>query len=300
MGGSDGRGSVIHPALPDTASALLSTPLDPSSPTPLYHQIYVLLRAKILDQRFGDGDLLPSEAELASSFAVSRITAKRALDEVAAAGLAVRRRGRGTIVTHAGEVPPVQASMDGLMENLLQMGLNTDVRLITFDYVSVPVELSSIFKPHSVGTGHPSASSSAARRLQHAVRVRSVGGKPFSHLTTYVPEEIGRSFSAQDLAEHPLLSLLERSGVKVGRADQTLSASIADPIVAKQLEIEIGNPLLRITRLVFDVDDNPIEHITALYRPDLYQYRMALSRVKGHGGNIGQNTWSTRDECPET
>ena len=155
MGGSDGRGSVIHPALPDAASVLLSTPLDPSSPTPLYHQIYVLLRAKILDQRFGDGDLLPSEAELASSFAVSRITAKRALDEVAAAGLAVRRRGRGTIVTHAGEVPPVQASMDGLMENLLQMGLNTDVRLITFDYVSVPVELSSIFKPHSVGDKFP-------------------------------------------------------------------------------------------------------------------------------------------------
>ena len=67
--------------------------VDEGLPTPLYHQIYLVLRNKIIDGEFVDGDLLPGEERTARSCGVSRITAKRALNELAEDGLVVRERG---------------------------------------------------------------------------------------------------------------------------------------------------------------------------------------------------------------
>ena len=76
------------------------TPLvDDQLRTPLYHQIYLVLRDKIVDGVFGANDIVPGEQEVVRQFGVSRITAKRALDELAASGLVVRERGRGTRVS---------------------------------------------------------------------------------------------------------------------------------------------------------------------------------------------------------
>ena len=61
------------------------------------------------------------------------------------------------------------------------------------------------------------------------VRVRLIDGQPFSYLVTHVPERIGISYSEADLASMPLLSLLERSGVVVQRASQTIGATLAEP-----------------------------------------------------------------------
>lgn len=66
--------------------------------SPLYHQIFLILKHRILEGELAAGDGVPGEQELAQIHGVSRITAKRALDELAAAGLVVRERGRGTSV----------------------------------------------------------------------------------------------------------------------------------------------------------------------------------------------------------
>ncbi len=250
--------------------------VDARLPTPIYHQIYVLLRDKIYDGSYADDALLPGEQELVRSFGVSRITAKRALDELAAAGLAVRQQGRGTRVRFKAPSPPVRSSVEGLLENLLMMGLKTEVRLLEFAYVSATAPVAHALKCDDGAT------------VQRAVRVRSVEGEPFSHLTTYVPEDIGRSYDRKDLATKPLLALLERCGVVVSSAEQTITATLADTRVAPLLEVEVGSPLLRISRIVCSQRNRPVEYITALYRPDRYQYQMMLSRVQ-----VGENnTWS--------
>lgn len=59
--------------------------VDQSSPTPLYHQIFLILRDRIFDGTYGFESAVPSENEICSNFGVSRITAKRVLDELAAA-----------------------------------------------------------------------------------------------------------------------------------------------------------------------------------------------------------------------
>src|SRR6188472_4523608 len=100
-----------------------SRAVDPGLPIPLYHQIYVLLREQILSGVYADQALVPTEQALGERFGVSRITAKRALDELAAEGLVVRQRGRGTTVVGRMPSRPLSANISGLLENLLMLGL---------------------------------------------------------------------------------------------------------------------------------------------------------------------------------
>lgn len=251
--------------------------VDDRLPTPLYHQVYLILRNKILTGEYSFDAAVLSEQETAAKFGVSRITAKRALNELADDGYVKRERGRGTRIIYNSPTPPVKASVEGMMENLLAMGLETDVRLLSFDYV------------RSVGEVARALQSDDGSKVQRAVRVRSLEGEPFSFLTTYVPEHIGRSFSRDDLASRPLLALLERSGVIVGKAEQTISATLADMEVSAVLGLELGSPLLSIQRIVYDQRERPVEFIKGLYRPDRYQYHLMLSRV----GDETSRSWST-------
>jgi GntR family transcriptional regulator len=272
---ASGRGGLLL-GVTARRSAFRVAP-DGRLPTPLYHQVYLILRDEILSGAYGGDTLLPAEQALSRLFGVSRITVKRALDDLAAEGFVSRRRGQGTRVVKRIAGRPVPANMAGLVENLLEMGLETKVTLLDFAYV-MPDE--AIRRLLGLADG---------ALAQRAVRVRRHDGVPFSYLTTHVPEAIGRAYGRDDLAAQPLLALLERSGVVVESADQVLSARLADPVVASHLGVAVGMPLLSLTRVVYDPDRRPVEHIHALYRPDRYEYRMTLARERRSGTNL----WSS-------
>ncbi len=104
-----------------------------------------------------------------------------------------------------------------------------------------------------------------------------------SFLVTYVPADIGRSFGRADLNTTPLLQLLEKAGVDVASARQTISATIADAEVANALESPAGAPLIEVRRVVRDRNERPVEYIRVLYRPDLYRFEMSMRRNTGDG-----------------
>jgi len=271
------RGIGVRPMRAGTATARREPPrelLDERLPTPLYHQVYLVLRDKIVAGVYSADGLLPGEPALAEQFGVSRITIKRALDDLAADGFVQRRRGLGTRVVRRVSANPLAGNMAGLMENLLVMGLETEVKLLEFGYALPPDDVRRML---GLDEG---------ARAQRAVRVRRQDGVPFSYLTTHVPEAIGRTYGRKDLASTPLLALLERSGVIAESAEQSLGARLADPTVAAHLEIDVGSALLSLTRVVYDPAHRPVEHIHALYRPDRYQYRMSLTRERGSTGNL--------------
>ncbi len=249
------------------SSAKRAASVDPRQPMPLYHQIYLILRDQIASGGYAPDAFLPTEQELMRQYDVSRITAKRALNELAADGLVVRLRGRGTQVQTNNAVPPVRVPIEGLIENILAIGLKTEVELLEFDYVPASAEIAAALNC-AVGD-----------LVQRAERVRRLNGEPFSHLETYIPEEIGRSFSRRDLETRPLLLLLERSGASIGQATQVITATLAGGKISRLLNVPIGSSVLKITRTVYDQNDRPVEFITGLYRPDLYQYKMTLSRA---------------------
>jgi GntR family transcriptional regulator len=253
-------------------------------PMPKYHQIYLVLREQLHEGFFEQG--LPGELALTRQFGVARVTVRKALGQLATEGLISREPGRGTrplangmVQTQAPSGGRQRAHLSGLLENLVSMGLRTSVSVLEVETVSASM---SVAEALQLSVGDP---------VQKAVRVRSTKEGPLSHITTYVPSDIASQFGRRELAKKPILVLLEESGVKVGRAHQTISARLADAQVAKHLDISVGSALLAVRRLIFDDQDRPIQWLHGLYRPDRYEYQMQLSRV----GSIDAKVWVSEE-----
>ncbi len=270
-------------------------------PMTKYHQIYLVLREQLLEGKFSQG--LPGELVLMQQFAVARVTVRRALEQLASEGMILREAGRGTrpLAPSASNAPACagssviavkgvkdvkdvkgvigvngqRAHLTGLLENLVNMGFRTSVAVIEVETVTASAQVASALQ---IAQGEP---------VQKAIRVRSTKEGPLSHITTYVPGDIARQFGRRELAKKPILVLLEEAGVTVGRARQTISARLADVLVARHLDIAVGSALLAVRRVVFDAQERPIQWLHGLYRPDRYEYEMQLSRV----GSIDAKVW---------
>ena len=229
-------------------------------------RIYLLLRERIASGSLSAGQRLPSEPALAAEQGVSRVTLRRALDRLAEEGLVSRRVGAGTFVTDGMLSPVIAANLADVFTHLKAMGQTTGLRLLAFAYGPPP---DAVAQALGLGPGG---------RTQRSVRVRLIDGEPFSYLTTHVPERIGLTYDEADLASTPLLELLERSGIVADSASQTLSATLADPETADALHLEIGAPLLSLTRVVHDPAGAGVEHLHALYRPDRFAFHLDLTR----------------------
>ena len=233
--------------------------------TPLYSQIFLLLRNKILNGEYPNGAFLPSETEIANSFGVSRITAKRALNELAEAGLAVRQRGRGTRARNKGGGTIVSGSMESLEDSLRANARNQKVDVLEFGYVTPPPDVAAALhlKPDATA--------------QRAVRVCSADGVPYSHLTTYIPAKIGEKWTSAELKRNGMMSQLGRAGAPISFADQVVSATLADGELAAALDVAIGSALIRAVRVSYAKGDVPTEYLIAHYAPDRYQFIMTMT-----------------------
>lgn len=240
--------------------------IDGTSPTPLYHQIYLVLRERIRTGAYPVGSLLPGEQDLVRLLGVSRITVKRALSELAAGGFVTRHRGRGTTVTFDAAAPVVKGSFENLLDSLRLMGLGTDVELLEVATIVAHADVAELL------------GLDGATKVQRAVRLRKIEGKPFSYLVTHVPVDIAARFNARDLAHRPMLDLLARAGHEAVEAEQWITASAADPKVSRALGIASGAPLLEIRRIMRDGEGRGVEALHGFYRPDRFQHHMQLTR----------------------
>lgn len=246
-------------------------------PLPKYHQIYLLLREQLSDGSLGAA--LPGEIALATRFGVARVTVRKALEQLVAEGLVERMPGRGTVARRPS--PPSRsaatapAPLSGLLENLVSHGLATRVRVLECGLVGASEAAAQVLKLAPGAAVHK------------AVRVRSTREGPLSLITTYVPAPLAVGIDRRALANEPLLVLLERAGVRIGHAQQAISARLADDRCAAALDVAVGSALLSVNRLVHDEDGAPVQWLQGLYRPDRYEYRMDLSRV----GGIDARVW---------
>jgi GntR family transcriptional regulator len=252
--------------------------VSPALPLPKYHRIYLLLR-----EQLGDGSLagtLPGEVALAARFGVARVTVRKALEQLAAEGLVERSPGRGTVARRPpaavrGMAGGAARPLSGLLENIVSMGLATRVRVLECTQVAATEAVAQVLR---LAPGAP---------VHKAVRVRSTREGPLSLITTHVPAALAAGIDRRALAREPLLVLLERAGVRIGHAQQAISARLADDRSAAALGVAVGSALLAVSRLVHDAAGTPVQWLQGLYRPDRYEYRMELSRV----GGIDARVW---------
>ncbi len=242
------------------------------NPTPRYYRIYRLLKHAIENGQYDHYAALPGENQLAEKYQVSRLTIRRSLDLLQNEGLVERRQGAGTFpVARNVATSPISADINKLVDHLNKMGSGTQVRVLSFEY-----ETANQMALHQLELP-------ATSKVQKAIRVRYHNNKPFSYLVTYVPEDIGRRYTHEDMTSQPLQSLLKGLGIRLGSADQAFTATAADAHHAEALGVAISTPLLCIKRLTRDTRGRPVEYLIAVYNPEHFEYRMELSNKRSNG-----------------
>lgn len=242
--------------------------------TPLYHQVYVVLREKIRAGEFDPDRPLPGEHQLAGEFGVSRVTIRRTLQNLELDGLVIRKRGVGTF-----PVPrPVEFrdryNIGGLLD---PSGADHPVaksRTLSMKVIASPAHISDALNSDPV------------LRIE---RVRSIKRQPFTLLTVYLPSEIAEQLDRKTLRSTAALIALEQGGFALARSDQSISARAADDVVASLLKVPVGSPLIFMFAFFAGKGDEPLAVMEGLFRPDLYEYRTsALRRGTGQSAR-----WTT-------
>lgn len=233
---------------------------------PLYQQLANTLRRWIADGTYRPGDRLPSEAALCEQFGVSRITVRAALDQLVAAGLLWRRRGKGTFVT----TPFVEHELIRLtdfVEDMAAAGLSPDSEVTCLREEPAPPEAAEQLRL---------APGTTVVRLD---RLRRADASPIAFDTTYLPLRYGRLLDRAALATETIYHQLETQyDIPVISGSFVIEAGRAGTELAERLAVERGAPLLTIRRTSYTEGRDPIYYQVRHYRADRVRYRVELDR----------------------
>ena len=238
--------------------------LDRAGAVPLYHQIYLSLRDEILCGQRPYGSVLPTEQELSAIYEVSRITARRVLNDLADQHYVERRRRIGTRVIFKSPAKPIEANIDQAVDSLMALGEGTTVNVI-----SVEKRAATDIIANALGIDE-------GAQVIRAVRVRCLEGIPIGYIVSYVRADLDSVISESTLPRAPLLKLLDDAGFHAERAEQTIGAMLADPSLVEALNVEPLSAILRITRTVYDRNNRPFLRTYAHYRSDRFHIRLDL------------------------
>ena len=236
------------------------------SPSPLYHQLYTLIKGYILDGTFHLGERLPSEKELADGFNVSRITVKRAVNELAAEDLVQRARGKGTHVSYKYTPKPVQAPLLGVLEEIDSIAQNS---------VAEVLDCRVVIPPQAIRSEFALANNDS---LLHLIRRRQRAGVFFGYFDSW-SAAVDMPDNTDIFIQQSRHEYLRDSGMAISYINQTISAVPASDSVASHLQISPGFPLLKLVRRSYYQDDDKgvlVDYLIALYNSELFQYQMDL------------------------
>jgi len=234
--------------------------------TPLYHQMYLVLRERLRSGDLDPQQPLPGEHHLANQFGVSRVTVRRTLKQLEIEGLIVRRRGIGTFPLTQPRAMEDRYNIGGLTDARMAAGGSAQITTLSAEMTVAPAHVAALL-------------ASGAAPVLRIQRQRAVGkGEPFTLLTTWVASAHAHWISRRQLRSAQTLRVLEEAGVEIARAEQTVTARMADELTAGLLHVPVGSSLLAMATFFTDGQDAPVALLEALYRPDRYEYRLSMRR----------------------
>ncbi|MGL4636979.1 MAG: GntR family transcriptional regulator [Beijerinckiaceae bacterium] len=225
---------------------------------PLYQRVRERLTQRIMDGTWIAGNMVPSEMQIAAELGVSQGTVRKALDEMTAANLLVRRQGRGTFVaTH-------------------------DESRILFQFFKLQLDGGARIFPESevLGVETYAATQKEADKLGLFLnepvirihRVRSLDGKRCISEMIVLPAALFEGIEQGDVPNNLYDSYARRFGVTVGGGVETLKATAATQKEAQDLGLPQGHPLLLIDRVATAIDGRPVEWRVSLCNTAHMQY----------------------------
>lgn len=237
---------------------------------PAFRRVWSDLRTQILGHEFPADTPLPTEAEIARKYSISRQTVRRAFQDLVAEDLVFRVPGRGTFATpSSGRYLRHFSSVADLM------ALSADSQLQVLHPLTAAVD------PTAAGRLRLSDD-----RVAKTTFLRVHYGEAFSHTTVFLPPRVRAQLGdVEELASRgtvspvTLIGLLDRVlQTPIQSAEQSITVATASEEIAQSLGMQSGAPLLRIDRMYFDTAGEPVELAISHFHPDRYSYRVRLQR----------------------
>ena len=227
--------------------------------SPMYFRIQQAILEQIQDGRLQAGAQLPSEAELARQYQVSRITAKRALDELVREGRAYRQQGRGTFVAQA-RIREI-SGFRSFSEDIRARGFIPSSQVLEFKEVDpLPAIRERLHLPEA----------------EHAFllkRLRLASLEPVAIETAYLPCHICPGLLQEDLEHGSLYSILaEKYRIVPTWADAEIEAALPTKEETLLLKLKPRTPVLAAHRVTYSANYDALEIVDSVYRGDRFTF----------------------------
>jgi len=249
------QGEIVLPTL-----SQVLPPLDDKSAQPLYQQLQRALRGAIENRVIGPDDALPPERDLAEMLNVSRITVRKAIDELVDDGLLIRKQGSGTFVSN--RVEKNFAKLTPFSEDMRARGR----------------EPRSVWMNRAAGTVTPEESlalrSSPGTPVLRFHRIRYADDAPMAIEYATV---IASCLPSLESVENSLYEALEQTGNRPVRALQRLRAVLLTAEQAKLLKAQERDAGLLVARVGYLKDGRAVEFSQSFYRGDIYDFVAELN-----------------------
>jgi GntR family transcriptional regulator len=240
--------------------------LNKTSPIPLYYQLAELIKEQIRLGELKPGDQLLSERILSEQHAISRMTARQAINYLTREGALVARHGLGTFVAEP-KLTQDTLHLLGFTEEIVQLGGNAVSRVLEQTVVPPPARVAGDLRLH------------ADEPVVKIVRLRLSDALPLLLETTFIPARICPGLERENMATQSLYALLEqRCGVQLKRARQTLEATVANDYESRLFGVAVGMPMILLEGVTCDEHERPVEYFKAIYRGDRFKFAFESER----------------------
>ncbi len=233
--------------------------VDPHSPIPLYHQIYLDLRQMIQRELISTGEMLPPELEICQAYGVGRQTVRQAIARLVDENLVERFAGRGTFVRE--QPNRIQFFLDrSFSQQMREMDRTPHSRLLSQQVTNVDLDL-------------PVLQAYQGMPCLILERLRLGDDEPICHQVTTVIRSRCPGIETYDFGSQSLYEVLAtRYHLMITRIDHVVRAIAADEYRAELLEVREGVPLLFVGTTTYLDDGELIEYSSSYYRADRYEY----------------------------
>ena len=230
---------------------------------PKYFALKKELIQKIEEEEFIPDDLIPSERELMEQYQVSRITVRRAIDELVTGGYLYKVQGKGTYVKSDAYSQNLFA-ITSCTDDVRRLGRNPSKKVTVCEIVQADTKRARLLH---VAVGD---------ELLWLERVTMADGEPLNYTITYLPRKLFPGIETYDFNTQSLYEVLQKKyGVKFIKSRRTIEAVLTEEEIAEYLDIDEQMPVILFGSTTYGIvqgKELPIESFKCYYRTDQYKF----------------------------
>ncbi|EGT3617360.1 GntR family transcriptional regulator [Clostridium perfringens] len=240
----------------------------------LHNKIENYILDKIESGELSEGEVLPTEMNLAEKFSVSRPTVRQALNSLVNKGYLKRVKGRGTFVTKPKIVQDNTRFIESYNREMNNKGLMPITKVLEKDVILAD---SKIAEKLEIGEGDKVIRIERLRFAERESKKEAISHKPVLLTTVYLPYKVAKEVLDNDLENTSLYDILENMNLKVCRIVREIEAKNADYKTARLLEINEMNAIHYLSSTGYLKSGKPIEYSESIYPGERNKFIVELN-----------------------